>query len=143
MLDLNVLKLLFHSLLLDLNVHIWRCHRILWTSMSIIELEKFLAGGRGTAAATATATSQQLWTSGGALVQRAQEPNIPCRQSLTSMIENICVLLRTFQHWPNRLVGATNRSEGGIFGSWARWTRAPPRFQSSWETAAVAVVAVD
>ena len=31
-----------------------------------------------------------------------------------------------------------------IFGSWARWTRAPPRFQSSWETAvAAAAVAVD
>ena len=27
--------------------------------------------------AAATAASQQLWTSGGALVQRAQEPNIP------------------------------------------------------------------
>ena len=37
-----------------------------------------------TAAATA-ATSQQLWTSGEALVQRAQEPNIPFRESLTSM----------------------------------------------------------
>ena len=36
-------------------------------------------------AATATATSQQLWTSGGALVQRAQEPNIPFGESLTSM----------------------------------------------------------
>ena len=37
-----------------------------------------------------------------------------------------------------------NRSEGfpnRIFGSWARWTRAPPRFQSSWETAAAAVAA--
>ena len=30
-------------------------------------------------------------------------------------------------------------SPNGIFGSWARWTRAPPRFQSSWETAAAAV----
>ena len=30
----------------------------------------------------------------------------------------------------------------GIFGSWARWTRAPPRFQSSWETAVAAAVAV-
>ena len=34
---------------------------------------------------TATA-SQQLWTSGGALVQCAQEPNIPFRESLTSII---------------------------------------------------------
>ena len=33
-----------------------------------------------------------------------------------------------------------DRSEGfpnGIFGSWARWTRAPPDVQSCWETAAV------
>ena len=49
-----------------------------------------LKGGLGglpkdqmTAAAT---TSQQLWTSGGALVQRAQEPNIPFGESLTSTI---------------------------------------------------------
>ena len=35
--------------------------------------------------AAATATSQQLWTSGGALVQRAQEPNIPFGESLTSI----------------------------------------------------------
>ena len=31
------------------------------------------------------AVSQQLWTSSGALVQRAQEPNIPFRESLTSI----------------------------------------------------------
>ena len=31
--------------------------------------------------------SQQLWTSGGALVQRAQEPNISCGKSLTSINE--------------------------------------------------------
>ena len=38
--------------LLDLDVHIWRSHRISWTSMSIVELEKFLrgvGGRRGTA----------------------------------------------------------------------------------------------
>ena len=32
-------------------------------------------------------------------------------------------------------------SPHGIFGSWARWTRAPPDVQSSWETAAVAAAA--
>ena len=32
-------------------------------------------------------------------------------------------------------------SLNGIFGSWARWTRAPPDVQSSWETAA-AVAAI-
>ena len=31
------------------------------------------------------AVSQQLWTSGRALVQRAQEPNIPFGESLTSI----------------------------------------------------------
>ena len=36
-------------------------------------------------AAAATAASQQLWTSGGALIQRAQEPNIPFGESLTSI----------------------------------------------------------
>ena len=35
-------------------------------------------------AAAATAVSQELWTSGGALFQRAQEPNIPFGGSLTS-----------------------------------------------------------
>ena len=30
-------------------------------------------------------TSQQLWTSGGGLVQRAQEPNISFGESLTSI----------------------------------------------------------
>ena len=50
--------------------------------MSIIELDKFLAGARGVAA-----VSQELWTSGGALVQRAQEPNIPFGESLTSILD--------------------------------------------------------
>ena len=40
-------------------------------------------GPRGTAT-TATAVSQELWNLGGALVQRAQEQNIPCGESLTS-----------------------------------------------------------
>ena len=51
-----------NRILLDLNVH------------------KVLA----TAATAAAAVSQELWTSGGALFQRAQEPNIPCGESLTS-----------------------------------------------------------
>ena len=34
------------------------------------------------------AVSQQLWTSGGVLVQRAQEPNIPFGESLTSTKED-------------------------------------------------------
>ena len=50
-----------YSILLDLNVH----------------------GGTATTAAAA-AVSQELWTSGGALVQRAQERNIPFGESLTS-----------------------------------------------------------
>ena len=35
-------------------------------------------------ATAAAAVSQELWTSGGALFQRAQEPNIPFGESLTS-----------------------------------------------------------
>ena len=35
-LDLNVHFCPSHSLLLDHNVHIWRSHRILWTSMSTL-----------------------------------------------------------------------------------------------------------
>ena len=31
-------------------------------------------------------------------------------------------------------------SPNGIFGSWARWNRAPPDGQSSWETVAAAAV---
>ena len=60
-LDLNVLKLLSHSLLLDLNVHIWWSHRILWTLRSIPNSRNSLQGeaaqrrwrgaGGGTAAA--------------------------------------------------------------------------------------------
>ena len=67
--------------------------------MSIIELERFLAGGRGTArrgaggatatAAAATAVSRELWPSGEAPVHRAQELDIPFRESLTSMILTI------------------------------------------------------
>ena len=33
-------------------------------------------------------------------------------------------------------------SPHGIFGSWARWNRAPPDVQSSWETVAAAAAAV-
>ena len=37
-----------------------------------------------TATSAAAAVSQELWNLGGALVQRAQEQNIPCGESLTS-----------------------------------------------------------
>ena len=75
-----------------------------WTSMSILICRNSLRGvggrrapagrGRGgarggaataTATATAAAVSQELWPPGGALFQPAQEPNIPCRESLTSI----------------------------------------------------------
>ena len=78
-----------------------------WTSMSILICRNSLRGvggrrapagrGRGGArggaatatatAAAATAVSQELWNLGGALVQRAQEPDIPCGESLTSTCE--------------------------------------------------------
>ena len=38
-----------------------------------------------TATTAAAAVSQELWNLGGALVQRAQEENIPCGESLTSI----------------------------------------------------------
>ena len=41
------------------------------------------------------AVSQQLWTSGGALVQRAQESNIPFGESLTSI--RVCFPMRQVQ----------------------------------------------
>ena len=96
---------------MDLNVHLWRSqsHRDLngpqcpfmavpphpkWTSMSIsggsnrilldLNVHKVLATAATAAAAT---VSQELWTSGGALFQRAQEPNIPFGESLTSTCE--------------------------------------------------------
>ena len=37
-----------------------------------------------TATTAAAAVSQELWNLGGALVQHAQEQNIPCGESLTS-----------------------------------------------------------
>ena len=66
-----------NRILLDLDVH--------------KELWEFLAGGAAAAAtaataAAATAVSQELWNSGGALFQRAQEPNILFGESLTSTI---------------------------------------------------------
>ena len=44
-------------------------------------------GPRGTATTAAAAVSQELWNLGGALVQRAQEPNIPCGESLSSTFQ--------------------------------------------------------
>ena len=48
-----------------------------------LNVHKVLATAATTAAAAAT-VSKELWTSGGAPFQRAQEPNIPCGESLTS-----------------------------------------------------------
>ena len=42
------------------------------------------AAAAAAATAAAAAVSQELWNLGGALVQRAQEQNIPCGESLTS-----------------------------------------------------------
>ena len=56
-----------NRILLDLNVH------------KVLETVATAA-----TAAAAAAVSQELWTSGGALFQRAQKPNIPCGESLTS-----------------------------------------------------------
>ena len=58
-------------------------------ALPIIGVIGSLGSARGgaataTARATAAAVSQELWNLGGALVQRAQEPNIPCGESLTS-----------------------------------------------------------
>ena len=54
-------------------------------------------GPRGTAttaAAAAVAVSQELWNLGGALVQRAQEQNIPRGKSLTSTLISVYGALR-------------------------------------------------
>ena len=71
-----------------------------WTSMPIRNCRNSLrgwvggaarprggdGGGAATAAAAATTVSQELWTSGGALFQRARGPNIPFGESLTSIV---------------------------------------------------------
>ena len=49
----------------------------------VTEEDLILAVTQSTATAAA-AVSQELWNLGRALVQRAQEPNIPCGESLTS-----------------------------------------------------------
>ena len=45
----QLLTLPSQSLKLDLHVHTWWSHHISWTSTSIIEPEKFLAGAQGAA----------------------------------------------------------------------------------------------
>ena len=54
--------------------------------MPIRNCRQSLRGARREAAAAATAAtgSQELWTSGGALLQRAQEQNVPCGEALAS-----------------------------------------------------------
>ena len=58
-----------YSILLDLNAS---------------NASELLTATTAAAAAAAAAVSQELWNLGGALVQRAQEQNIPCGESLTS-----------------------------------------------------------
>ena len=41
-------------------------------------------------------------------------------------------------HW--EFIVEVRDSLNGIFGSWARWTRAPPDVQSCWDVVAVAAV---
>ena len=87
-LDLNVLKLQSHSP--------WTARSIsgapkayCWDSRSILtcrffSLRERRAGGGAAAGETAAAGFQQLWNLAGPLVHRAQEPNIPFGESLTS-----------------------------------------------------------
>ena len=62
-------------------------YSIFWTSMPPMHQNYsiFWTSGTATTAAAAAAVSQELWNLGGALVQRAQEQNIPCGESLTSI----------------------------------------------------------
>ena len=64
-----------NSILLDLNA----------STASELLTATTAAAAATAATAAAAAGSQELWNLGGALVQRAQEQNIPCGESLTSM----------------------------------------------------------
>ena len=78
-----------------------QCIRIIpyyWTSMPPIHQSYSIFWTSGTAtavaaAATAAAVSQELWNLGGALVQLAQEPNIPFGESHTSTQKNKLIQL--------------------------------------------------
>ena len=88
-----------HRILLDLNVHIWRFPQHIIGRFHIwrfhIGRRRRRGGGAATAATAATAApavSQELWTSGGAVFQRAQEPKIPFGEPLTSILGSWPVL---------------------------------------------------
>ena len=72
---------------MDLNVHLWRFQQHIIGPQCPYGTIEIPCGGTAAAATAAatTAVSQELWNIGGALFQRAQEPNIPCGESLTSM----------------------------------------------------------
>ena len=66
------------------------CHSIKpvsesWNPVGQLEGEVWGGGSPPRKDQTTAAVSQQLWTSGGALVQRVQGTNIPFGESLTSM----------------------------------------------------------
>ena len=74
-----------YSILLDLNAsNASELFHIL--DLNASNASELLTATTAAAAATA-AVSQELWNLGGALVQRAQEQNIPCGESLTSISE--------------------------------------------------------
>ena len=92
-LDLNDHFWLYHSLLLELNVHIWRSYHTLWTSMSIIELEKFLAVRQGGAQRPQwdgygdddrVQRTLAIWRVSYFIVPRQPGTKYPGRESLTS-----------------------------------------------------------
>ena len=66
------------------NGAFWRALRTEISHMRLVQGQK-LKLFQGSNFQVTAAVSQQLWTSGGALVQRGQEPNIPFGESLTSI----------------------------------------------------------
>ena len=84
-----------------------------------------------TTAAAAAAVSQELWTSGGALVQRSQEPNVLFWESLTSIRTSLAemIQLRVRDH------RVCSPSQGVIL------TGAPHRLQNKASSAFVSLAA--
>ena len=84
--------------------------------MAAAKLRAAVAAAVATAAAAAAtaaaAVSQELWTSGGALFQRAQEPNIPCGESLTSIWFLHTVPQGSYQM--GRVVGTSSSSSPSV-----------------------------
>ena len=70
------------------NALIWRQFRTEISPMKQIQGRK-LKPFQGSNLQVTGAVSQQLWTSGGALSQRAQEPNLPFGESPTSTNTNV------------------------------------------------------